>query len=194
MAAGLLTMIAGGLGAKSRSDGNDDDDPAERAKADRIRRQSSFDKLMKMQEEQEVTTISIARDLNEPCDVYSWFEITLTDVDLINQTFETSIEIHVFWQDFSFPNIFPDYQNGAPFVIDESCLPIKMSEIFENQIFCMVTVAPIFEFIEETSTIYMFFVVQCTFVERMELQRFPLDRQFLGMEFNAYHGVSPTGS
>ena len=30
----------------------------------------------------------------------------------------------------------------------------------------------------------MFFIVECTFAERMELHRFPLDRQFLNMEFN----------
>ena len=30
----------------------------------------------------------------------------------------------------------------------------------------------------------MFMVVECTFAERMELHRFPLDRQFLNMDFN----------
>ena len=35
-------------------------------------------------------------------------------------------------------------------------------------------------------TIYMMFVCEVLFHERMELQRFPLDRQFLNMDFNGW--------
>ena len=190
--AGIVAMVAGGLGGRKAS----------AAGPEAVRRASSY---KKMQEEQQaksgggkiktgrIQTIQLNRSFTEPCDVYSWFEITVTDISVPTQTFDCSIEIHAFWQDYALPSVFPDYKEDD-FKIDNDNLPIKMTEIFENQISCRVVVDPIFRYYDRTSTIYMMFVCEVTFVERMELQRFPLDRQFLSMEFNAYHGVSKTGN
>ena len=115
--------------------------------------------------------------------VYSWFEVTLQKIDVPNQTFDASIEIHLFWKDKNLPNEFPNYQT-EDFIIHNDYVPIKMNEIFENKTQSIITVQPQFRYFEK-GIIYMFFVVECRFAERMELHRFPLDRQFLNIQFNA---------
>lgn len=136
------------------------------------------------EEEQEQAKIKLKRNTEIPRDVYGWFEITLRDIDVPSQQFNASTEIHVFWQDFNLPNVFPNYEEDD-FEVDDDYVPIKMSEIFENKVEISNS-DPVFKYYPETGTVYMMFVVECTFVERMELQRFPLDRQFMNMEFNAW--------
>jgi len=48
-----------------------------------------------------------------------------------------------------------------------------------------------YEYFPETSTLHMLVVVSVCFVERMELERFPMDRQFLGMDLNAWTLQTP---
>merc|ERR1719384_99722 len=129
--------------------------------------------------------VKLKRQPGKPTDVYSWFEITLQDIDVPSQTFQCSIEIHLFWQDYNLPNVIPDFETEE-IKIHDDYVPIKMSEIFENKTDLNITTGPEFKYYPETGTVYMMLVVDCTFVERMELQRFPLDRQFMNMEFNAY--------
>eukprot|EP01084_Bolivina_argentea_P318433 552228_1 len=128
--------------------------------------------------------IKLKRAPGKPTDVYSWFEITLQEINLPAQTFKAVIEVHLFWQDYNLPNMIAE-EEFDDFDLHDDYVPVKMSEIFENKVDCGVTGDPTFQYYKDTGTIYMMFVVDCTFVERMELQRFPLDRQFLNMEFNA---------
>jgi hypothetical protein len=121
----------------------------------------------------------------ESRDVYSWFEITLQDINVPEQAFKASVEIHLWWQDFNLPNVFPAYEKND-FTLNEDSLPFKLSEIFENKTSLDISGGPEFKYYPETGTIYMMMVVDCNFYERMELQRFPLDRQFMNMQFNAY--------
>ncbi len=127
-----------------------------------------------------------------------------------SQTFQASTEIHLFWQDYNLPNVIPEWDSPDGFDIHWDTLPIKMSEIFENKtcpdalsfIYLYMYIqnsslstaidfdSPEFRYYPKTGTIYMKLVVDCTFVERMELQRFPLDRQFMNMAFNAL--IEPT--
>ena len=83
-----------------------------------------------------------------PTEVYPWWEITLQAVDLPNQTFTTSIEMHFFWIDLNLPNVWPKYKTKE-FTVDEDYVPIKMSEIFENKISCDNS-EPEFEYYEST--------------------------------------------
>eukprot|EP01083_Nonionella_stella_P063989 166364_1 len=136
------------------------------------------------EQQQQTKAIKLKRAPNKPTDVYSWFEITLQNIDVPSQTFTASIEVHLFWQDYNLPNLVPNYTD-TDFVIHDDYVPLKMSEIFENKKDIGNT-DPQFTYFDKTGTVYMMFVVQCTFVERMELQRFPFDRQFMNMSFNAH--------
>eukprot|EP01084_Bolivina_argentea_P318437 552236_1 len=134
--------------------------------------------------------IKLARSRYDPIDVYPWFEITVEDINSAAQLWHASIEIHLFWQDYNLPNMIAE-EEFDDFDLHDDYVPVKMSEIFENKVDCGVTGDPTFQYYKDTGTIYMMFVVDCTFVERMELQRFPMDRQFLGMDFNAWTGKDP---
>ena len=74
----------------------------------------------------------LRRRPGQPTDVYSWFEITLVDIDVPTQTFRTSIEIHLFWQDYNLPNVIPNYEDEE-WSIHDDYVPVKMTEIFENK-------------------------------------------------------------
>ena len=76
--------------------------------------------------------VKLKRQPGKPTDVYSWFEITLQDIDVPSQTFRCSIEIHLFWQDYNLPNVIPDFEEEEIRIHDDY-VPIKMSEIFENK-------------------------------------------------------------
>eukprot|EP01083_Nonionella_stella_P057576 151083_1 len=137
--------------------------------------------------------IRLDRDKSTPIDVYPWFEITVQEINSAEQTFTASVEIHLFWQDFSVPALCPRYEERG-FTLrdtDRDC-PVKLSEIFENKVW--ESRRPVvYKYLPDTSTVYMMILVTAKFVERMELQRFPLDRQFLAMEFNGWTGEDPNG-
>ena len=82
-------------------------------------------------------------------DVYSWFEITVKSIDVPSQTFTCSIEIHLFWQDFNLPNIFPEFAT-EDFSVDDDDVPVKMTEIFENKLSCDLQGDPVFQYYNET--------------------------------------------
>ena len=86
-----------------------------------------------------------------PTEVYPWWEITLQSVDLPNQTFTTSIEMHFFWIDLNLPNQWPKYKTKE-FTVHPDYVPIKMSEIFENKVSCDNS-EPEFEYYESTGLI-----------------------------------------
>ena len=94
-------------------------------------------------------------------DVYSWFEITLKAIDVPSQTFECSIEVHLFWQDFNVPNIFPDFAT-QDFEIDDDDVPVKMSEIFENKLSCDLEGDPQFQYYQETGMSYDSNILYCS--------------------------------
>ena len=137
--------------------------------------------------------LKLTRDRSQPIDIYPWFEITVQDIDVTTQKWHASVEIHLFWQDFSIPVIHPKFAEYGFSLKDADDIPVKLTEIFENKIWEAVQVLE-YRYLAETSTIYMLLVVTVEFVERMELQRFPMDRQFLGMDFNAWVGPDPLGS
>jgi len=114
-------------------------------------------------------------------------EITIQDISIPTQSWTASVEVHIFWQDFSFQSIHPKHKT-QDFLLDDDCVPLKMSEIWENRMAQGLEVPATYKYFEDTSTLYMMFVSKVVFVERMELHRFPLDRQFLNMEFNAWVG------
>eukprot|EP01084_Bolivina_argentea_P009946 18560_1 len=136
--------------------------------------------------------VRISRDRKTPIDIYPWFEITVQDIDVATQKWHASVEIHLFWQDFGIPVQCPTYETGIYFGDLESDSPIKLSEIFENKVW--ENPEPVvLRYLPETSTMYMLVVVAVEFAERMELERFPMDRQFLSMDFNAWIGADRDG-
>eukprot|EP01084_Bolivina_argentea_P088523 159826_1 len=128
--------------------------------------------------------IKLNHDDSKPTDIYPWFEITVQSIDVTRQTWNASVEIHLFWQDISLPAIHPSFDEVG-FILDDDDVPIKLTEVFENKLGEQVQSLE-YKYFSETSTVYMVLVVQVTFVERMELERFPMDRQFLGMDFNGW--------
>ena len=130
--------------------------------------------------------IKLSRDRDDPIDVYPWFEITVQEIDTAAQKWQASVEIHLFWQDFSVPVLCPNVKTtGFKLKDEENDSPIKLSEIFENKTVERCKRVD-YKYLSETSTIYMFILVSVEFVERMELHRFPIDRQFLSMDFNGW--------
>ena len=154
--------------------------------------------------------VKMTRDRDSPIDIYPWFEITVQDIDVTSQKWHASVEIHLFWQDFGIPAQCPNYEEGIFLDDMENDCPVKLTEIFENKVWEQ-TEPPVLRYLPETSTMYLLIVVTVEFVERMELQRstqytqsckqlvvykpfrFPMDRQFLGMDFNAWVGKDPNG-
>ena len=135
--------------------------------------------------------IKITRANNEPIDVYPWLEITVQRIDVQSQKWEASVELHLFWQDFGIPAQCPNYaQTGISLDNEDMQSPIKLSEIFENKLWERVEHKE-YEYFPETSTMHMLVIVSVCFVERMELERFPMDRQFLGMDLNAWTLKTP---
>ena len=130
--------------------------------------------------------IKLKSNPDKPRDVYPWFEITVQSIDVTKQIWNASVEIHLFWQDMSLPAVHPKFEE-IDFILDDNDVPVKLTEVFENKVTEGIESLE-YKYFPETSTIYMVLVVQVKFVERMELQRFPLDRQFLGMDFNAWVG------
>eukprot|EP01083_Nonionella_stella_P283914 966386_1 len=136
--------------------------------------------------------IKLARSRYDPIDVYPWFEITVEDINSAAQLWHASIEIHLFWQDYTIPVLCPHWEEtGFKLKDPEQDAPFKLSEIFENKVWERRR-TPTYKYYPETSTIHMKTLVSVEFVERMELQRFPMDRQFLAMEFNGWTGIDPT--
>ena len=132
--------------------------------------------------------VKLRRRKDAKTDVYSWFEITLQDVNVPSQTFTAlshsvhiplsisllyhltlylvyrSIEIHCFWQDYNLPNLIPDWEEEIEIHYDT--LPIKMSEIFENKTE-IANSPPEYRYFPETGTLYMKLVVDhCVYVLR----------------------------
>ena len=188
-----LALLAAGMGddeessssssddeKKESNQGDDGDDGGEKKKDKKKKKKKKRPRMQK---------IMLHRKKEEPADVFCWMEITIQDINIPSQSWTASVEVHVFWQDFSFPGTFPDYKTND-FILDDDCVPIKLSEVWENRLGQGFEVPPTYKYLPETSTIYMMFVSKVQFVERMELHRFPLDRQFLNMEFNAWvkHG------
>lgn len=162
----FLMAAAGGGGDESESESDDENE-------------NTGLKSMKM------SKIMLNRDSADTTDVYCWFEVTIQDISIPTQTWKASVEVHCFWQDYTLPSVFPKFLTND-FMLDEDCVPIKLSEVFENQLSQGFETPPTYKYLPEFSTVYMSFVMRVNFVERMELERFPLDRQFLNMEFNAW--------
>jgi len=153
---------------------------------------SAVGKSPKEMTQQASVAVTSSHNRNVPVDVYPWFEITVQNIDVTSQKWRASVEIHLFWQDFGVPAQNPYFEETDIKIEEEEDLPVKMSEVFENKLWEDVQHVQ-YKYLPETSTIYMLMIVQVEFVERMELHRFPMDRQFLGMDFNAWTGPDPNG-
>eukprot|EP01083_Nonionella_stella_P093501 262064_1 len=102
--------------------------------------------------------VKMTRDRNTPVDIYPWFEITVQDINVTTQTWNASVEIHLFWQDFGIPAQCPNFEAGIYFDDIDNDSPIKLSEIFENKVWERIDSMTI-KYLPETSTMYMVVVV-----------------------------------
>ena len=133
------------------NDEHDDDEKVpkqtrtERVMSDEEKRKAKRKKTMRKR----AKMIKLERNEKIPRDVYSWFEITLNHVNVPTQTFECSIEMHLFWQDFTLTTAIPD-PDVQDFRLHESCLPFKMSEIFENKLSVDFEGPPDYKYLKDT--------------------------------------------
>jgi len=132
-----------------------------------------------------VPKIVIPHDPSQTLDVYPWFEVTMREINVPGQTFTCSVECYLFWQEYGLPTAFPDFANEE-FLLTDDDVPVKIAEVFENKISHNFENTPTYKYFPETSCLQMTWVSECVFTERMELNRFPLDRQFLNMLFNGW--------
>lgn len=112
-------------------------------------------------------------------------ELTLLDVDLQKQLFESEILFLIYWQQ---PELKPKNsdisyipEDVAWEIYDDGrSIPVDLDDLFEGDL-SFEWIEKEYEYDDDTQTVCMLLRLRVTCGERMELQRFPIDRQFLNI-------------
>ena len=116
-----------------------------------------------------------------------WFSLrcNLENIDLVEQNFTVDGWINLFWHNpliFEQGGSYINERKGLIEILDDGeNQPLNPFALFENSISCDVTSGPSFRFNSKTGIVQETVRFHATFIEAMELERFPFDRQFLSM-------------
>lgn len=124
--------------------------------------------------------------MSQKRDVWLCARVTLKDVDMPNQQFRIIANLRFFWrQDIVADGI--DIEQ-ASWVIDDDPygvnLPVDSELIFEDYDNQELLRPVAFHYHPRSKTVEMELNVDATLTERMELELFPLDRQFMNIELD----------
>ena len=129
---------------------------------------------------------------NQVRKVFCAAELTLLSVDVVTQTFDSEVKLHVFWQQTGFSKKTAKFLSAdALWSVhdDGASIPLDLDDLFEGDLDTQ-WIQKEFYFHPPNSdqnesqtvgVIEMLLHVKSKFAERMELKRFPADRQFLNI-------------
>ena len=130
---------------------------------------------------------------NNKRQVYCASKLTLLSVDLVNQTFEAEVELHVFWLQPQLSSYISENDGAGQQISwtlydDGKSIPIDLDDPFEGDL-NLEWIEKEFHYHFDTGCVEMLLHLKDKFGERMELARFPVDRQFLNVLLMGRHKI-----
>ena len=118
-------------------------------------------------------------------EVYCIVEAILLKVDIGSQTFDTEMKFEFYWQqpDKQLWDLLdkPENRNRSFEIFDDQeSIPIDLDDPFAGDL-ALDVIEKEYTFDREHKVVSLLYRITNTFTERMELQRFPCDRQFLNV-------------
>eukprot|EP01084_Bolivina_argentea_P167050 289991_1 len=120
---------------------------------------------------------------DKPRHVYCAAELTLLCVNLQTQLFDAEIELKFYWQQPEIGKFLskPKNKDCTWSLKDDECsIPVDIDDPFDGDL-ALEWIEKEFSYDFKTSTVCMLLHLKDQFAERMELNRFPVDRQFLNI-------------
>lgn len=120
---------------------------------------------------------------DKPRYVYCAAELTLLKVDLQSQLFDAEITLKFYWQQPELARFLskPKYKHRVWSIYDDQrSIPVDIDKPFDGSL-ALDWIEKKFSFDFSNNTVCMSLHLNDQFAERMALQRFPVDRQFLNI-------------
>jgi len=149
-----------------------------------VKRQSTFDEDIDLSDGTlQIRLKDIPRFTYKKRDVYTLIEATLIKVNIGEQTFDCEIKFEFYWQQPELRKILNKKENqNRQFTIydDQESIPIDLDDPFAGDMGLEV-IEQEYRWDKRHNVVCLLLSVTDTFSERMELERFPCDRQFLNI-------------
>eukprot|EP01084_Bolivina_argentea_P304169 525249_1 len=116
---------------------------------------------------------------DKPRDVYCASELILLNIDLQSQIFDAEITLKFYWQQPELKKVLSEIKD---FVIhdDGYSIPLDIDDPFDSDL-SLEWIEKKYSFNHETNTVELLLHLKDQFTEKMELERFPVYRQFLNI-------------